>query len=219
MMIPIVGCGDPDLDTNPGSNEAKILLEFAEREEVEEDVYEYTFNSNDLSSNYSDCAELQGAGFYTVGSLATIGIRYNTTGCSFKGWVKRDGENVIPLHESDTPYNYAVQSKDAGQTLTFYAIVGGPNDTSQSLNVKDMQIEIKEISVTKYVPDSVLSFTLTTFDISGSGTVSLPNGKTYKLESNKFIDQSDSSEYSIEDEKVTIGNAIYCILRVSFTYV
>ena len=39
MVIPIVGCGDPDLDTNPGANETKILLEFAEREEVETDVF------------------------------------------------------------------------------------------------------------------------------------------------------------------------------------
>ena len=54
MVIPIVGCGDPDLDTNPGANETKILLEFAEREEVETDVFDATSSKDDKGEAISE---------------------------------------------------------------------------------------------------------------------------------------------------------------------
>ena len=211
MIVPIVGCeSEPDLSSEPSSTQTKIMLQFAERTEVEEGVYTYKFKPNELGANYSDCAELQGAGFYSVGGLATISIRYHETGCSFKGWVKQDGENVIGLHEDDSPYNYNVKNADAGKTLTFYAIMGGPKDTSQSLNVKDTQFELRAVRIKKLVNNAEFTFNDKIYNLSSS-VVELENGDKYRLNGNEFVNVSNSSK------KATISGDIVVLNGVTYT--
>ena len=212
MIVPIVGCeGEPDLNSEPGSNQTKIMLQFAERTEIEEGVYSYKFKPNELSANYSDCAELQGAGFYNVGGLATVSIRYHETGCSFKGWVRQDGENVVGLHEGDSPYNYNVQNADAGKTLTFYAIMGGPKDTSQSLNVKDTQFELRAVRIKKLVNNAEYTFNDKVYSLSSS-VVELENGDKYRLDGNEFVNVANSSKKAtISGDTVVLNGVTYTV--------
>ena len=208
MVVPVVGCGDPDLSATPDNDQAKILLDFAELG-TEENTYKLSGTAAKLKNNYSDCAELQGAGFYDIGDAASIGLRYNAAACSFKGWVTVDGGNIVPVHASDTPFAYLIQNKDAGKTLTFYAVMGDTNETG-SLNVKDTQYHISAISITKYTYDKV-------YALDGSDELTLDDGSKYRFEDTKFVNVSTHAESLIlEGDNVMLGTAIYTVVRDQF---
>ncbi|MBR3891665.1 MAG: hypothetical protein IKJ30_06335 [Bacilli bacterium] len=149
MMIPIVGCGDPDLSRNPEGNEVKVLLDFAE---VSEDGNSYITKQVDLQHSYGDCATLTGAGFYKSGESAPLNITFNHRACSFKGWIKVEGELVTVVSDKDG-FNYVTQSKEAGQTVRIYAVMALSGDAGRIETTK-VKYQLEAIYERKFVGES-----------------------------------------------------------------
>lgn len=149
MVIPIVGCGDPDLSRNPEGNEVKVLLDFAE---LSEDGNTYITKQADLQHSYSDCATLTGAGFYKSGESAPLYISFNHRACSFKGWIKVEGEVVTVVSDKDG-FNYVTQSKEAGQTVRLYAVMALSGDAGKIETTK-VKYQLEAIYERKFVGES-----------------------------------------------------------------
>lgn len=209
MVIPVVGCGEPDLSGNPESDQTKILLNFAEQG-AEENTY--VTKESELTNYYSDCATLYGAGFYDIGDYASISLSFNNTACSFKGWIRVEGENVLVVHSSSDPFGYEVKDSDAGKTIIFYAVMGPKDGSGGGLNSSTTQLQLKAFFLTQNTFSS--SFQLTD-DGNGAKVVELPSG-TFKYEETKFVNVDDATqEFLIDGQYVLIKGAIYTIIKDS----
>lgn len=216
MVIPIVGCGEPNMDGDPDANQAKIVLNFVEgKPTAEEGVYTYESNKTKFEADYSDCANLKGAGFYNVGTVASLSIDLNSKVCAHIGWVRFDGTNFIPLHDG-IRYNYQIANADAGKTVEIYAVMGlNASGNGGSLNVQTTKFHLDGISITKYTYDEVFNFVSTSYDLDEDNVVELENGDTYRYESNKFIKTSNNSVSLVDTSEgfVQLGGAKYSITR------